>query len=77
MTNETVFREARATLLSTRVLAQQLLYFGRAARLQTNAIVKQYLFKDHALQQRQWPGPKRRGCPRSNWVERVHAEALE
>ena len=76
ITNEYVLQQAGGVTLSKRVLAQQLDMYARYARMGNSAVTRQYVFEADSFEPRSWPGPKRKGRPRSSWVKNVHELAV-
>ena len=75
VTNEVVLRMAGAQPLSEVLLRQQLLYFGRIARMPDGSAIRRVVFEPGTLQSKS-AGPRRRGRPRIGWAGAVRQHAV-
>ena len=75
VSNDIVFRTARAQKLSDILLQQQLSCFGRIARMPDDAPIRQVLFEPGTLQLRS-AGARKRGRPRITWAGAVRQHAV-
>ena len=77
VTNKAVLEEANALPLSSRVLCQQLSYFGKLARGSGEELGRKVVFETDRFACQKQPGPRRVGRPRQSWVTQVWVEALK
>lgn len=76
VTNAVVFQTAGKQPLSTQLLANQLLYYGRVSQLHERSLVRQMFFEGPDSIHRDWHSKRNIGRPRLQWVGCVHALAM-
>ena len=75
VSNKSVLALASRKPISRQLLRQQLLLYGKIARMDHGTYIRQVLF-DGSLNIRRWHGRRRVGRPRLQWSSCVHAHAV-
>ena len=76
VSNDTVLRVAKAEKCSTKLLRQQLLLFGKIARMPAGTPLRDILLEPGSCRLRTTQGIRNRGRPRTSWPCAVRAEAV-
>ena len=59
------------------LLKRQLLYFGYLAAKPSNNVLRNFVFATGSVMLRPVDGPRRKGRPRSNWIQYLHKISLD
>ncbi len=72
ISNEEILQKFYACKLSNLLLEQQLLYFGKIARMPNDAPIRQLIFENDSIRLKRNLGRRRRGRPRLSWSHEVY-----
>ena len=77
VSNQSVRDSLQAEPLKQVLLKRQLLYFGYLAAKPSNNVLRNFVFASGSVMLRPVDGPRRKGRPRSNWIQYLHKISLD
>ena len=77
VSNDVVFARARATVLSKRLLHQQLMYFGKLSRRPGDDPVRSSILEPGGLELKQLHAKRRVGRPCLEWGKEIRKHAVQ
>ena len=76
VSNSTVLKRLETCKLSSLLLEQQLVYFGKVARSSDTSVIRGLVFQPHSYELSQQQIHRRRGRPRLTWSNEVYKHAV-